>query len=387
MHAWGDVPSVPQMLPEEWKDSYKCNYVNRLDAGKFHELNSALSGDLWHGKPRSYHVVDNIFKNRENRPPASDFNDLYIPYREDLLPESISGQDARAFLISYQPDVLSRIECIDSDPFESSHLHIVDGTEYFKRADDGSQTVNEPVCAVVHVKSGKIFAGKQISRGVDRQAQKHALAKFKKEIRVAELQHEHLMARRASFTDRASFALIWSPEPRSSLEVQMKSSSALASLKPWFGCLTTAISFLHSHNIAHNDLKAGSVLLTGNTIKLSDFSVNPEFPWRYKPPELGRDEVDHKMLDLWALGCMLLDMFLHMHGLLTGMEDHLKKFRWYYRFSNALPQLKERLQAYQSEHPSLTAQIDWILLLVRKTNRLCHLAEVTKKSLARGKSK
>lgn len=88
--------------------------------------------------------------------------------------------------------------------------------------------------------------------------------------------------------------------------------------------LVTAVSFCHSRNIFHRDLKPQNILIDSNfNIKLADFGLGraANLPLRsytseiitlwYRPPELllGVKYYDASV-DIWSLGCILAEMYL-----------------------------------------------------------------------------
>lgn len=44
-----------------------------------------------------------------------------------------------------------------------------------------------------------------------------------------------------------------------------------------FGCLASALAYLHHQNVSHKDIKPSNVLLTPNVIWLADFGAAKDF--------------------------------------------------------------------------------------------------------------
>lgn len=95
-----------------------------------------------------------------------------------------------------------------------------------------------------------------------------------------------------------------------------------------------ALTHCHRHGIMHRNLKPDNIMVSGDTVKLSDFSLSriatiphfsytPEDPkerersgrearrlW-YRPPELlYRKKMYSFEVDMWAVGCLFSEMAL-----------------------------------------------------------------------------
>jgi serine/threonine protein kinase len=80
--------------------------------------------------------------------------------------------------------------------------------------------------------------------------------------------------------------------------------------------IVCAIGFLHSKGIVHGDVKPSNILLYGNDIKLTDFSlssfhineayrinIKESYTENYRPPEVWNSQGYTYKGDIWALGC------------------------------------------------------------------------------------
>lgn len=105
-------------------------------------------------------------------------------------------------------------------------------------------------------------------------------------------------------------------------------SCALAKLlaKEWlyqkFGCLASAIYYIHRNGIRHKDLKPSNILLTPSGIRLADFGTSTDFSDRpssesnngergtqiYFAPEVAAHEISGRPADIFMLGCVFLEM-------------------------------------------------------------------------------
>jgi serine/threonine protein kinase len=67
--------------------------------------------------------------------------------------------------------------------------------------------------------------------------------------RVTEHKHRHLVSVVGSYTDPDDFAILFSPLADMNLDEYLRELGATEDLKTWFGCLATAIDFLHKLRI------------------------------------------------------------------------------------------------------------------------------------------
>jgi serine/threonine protein kinase len=123
---------------------------------------------------------------------------------------------------------------------------------------------------------------------------------------------------------------------------EMKSPASLELLTPrqllWssVNSLAAAVSFLHSHNIIHGDLRPETVMIKGHNIFLSGFGVPTEFMngvgvVRSTPldaecsaSELAQRAHQNQPADVWVLGCILFQIVTRCTG---QTLDDLDNFR------------------------------------------------------------
>jgi serine/threonine protein kinase len=89
-----------------------------------------------------------------------------------------------------------------------------------------------------------------------------------------------------------------------------------------FGCLASAIYYIHRNGIRHKDLKPSNILLTSSGIRLTDFGTSTDFSDRpssesnngergthiYFAPEVAAHQVSGRPADIFMLGCVFLEI-------------------------------------------------------------------------------
>ncbi|KAJ9645678.1 hypothetical protein H2199_002717 [Coniosporium tulheliwenetii] len=155
-----------------------------------------------------------------------------------------------------------------------------------------------------------------------------------------------------SFTDRRFFALLLSPIADGDLWSWLKKQNSKAQalpddeitqLKTFFGCLATAVLYLHSNGALHGDLKSKNVLHKAGKVLLCDFGVSRDYlasdesthftniTPRYSAPEVVAPEAEGRRerknpSDIFSLGCVFLEILTVIRGsTLDAMNKHLKE--------------------------------------------------------------
>lgn len=91
-------------------------------------------------------------------------------------------------------------------------------------------------------------------------------------------------------------------------------------LRRFFGCLATAVQYLHSNKIRHKDIKPKNILVKGKEGLLTDFGTSknwsddtkgttsgtvPAWTKRYCAPEVWNDEVSQDLINEHTQPCLL----------------------------------------------------------------------------------
>ena len=141
--------------------------------------------------------------------------------------------------------------------------------------------------------------------------------------------------------------------------------------------LVSALFYLHSHRILHRDMKPQNILLgKGGIVKLCDFGFARAMSFDtlvltsikgtplYMSPELVEEKPYDHTADLWALGCILYELFTGQPPFYTNSIFQLVNMiikdpvRWP---KNMSPPFKDFLQGLLTKNPR--QRLSWPLLL------------------------
>ena len=200
------------------------------------------------------------------------------------------------------------------------------------------------VCLMKNDKTGQEFAGKIISRKI--LEEKETITHLEQELRLQQsLQNENICQLYDIIYEKNYICVILEYCKNGELFEFIIQNQRLhvGVVKKLFAQLVSAVSYLHSKNIAHRDLKPENVFLDENfNAKLGDFgfchSVKEETLLStacgsvyYVAPEVIRGEqYDGKKSDIWSLGVLL---FVMATGSLPWTEQN--QARLYSQIENA----------------------------------------------------
>jgi serine/threonine protein kinase len=193
----------------------------------------------------------------------------------------------------------------------------------------------------------QVYARKRISRKRDFNKDKEVIARFENEVQILKkLDHVHLVKVFASYTDLNYVAIIMKPVAQMDLKHFLRSSEMQQTLRgagrsrfrTYYGCLASAISYLHDNKIRHKDIKPSNILLKNDDIYITDFGTAIEFDGdksmtkgtvrakttQYQSPEVARGAKRGTASDIWSLGVTYLEMTTVLRGeTLDSMQDFL----------------------------------------------------------------
>jgi serine/threonine protein kinase len=181
--------------------------------------------------------------------------------------------------------------------------------------------------------SFKEYARKQVPRGsAFTGPRKEHIKQFIAEIQILKrLKHYHIVEFVGSYTDPRYIGLIMSPVADMDLGAYLKQATAsnYPQLRTFFGCLATALGFLHEQKVRHKDIKPGNILIHRGNILFADFGLSLDFTDadgsttismvngmspRYCAPEVAQCEPRNTMSDIWSLGVVFMEIIVVLKG-------------------------------------------------------------------------
>jgi serine/threonine protein kinase len=140
-------------------------------------------------------------------------------------------------------------------------------------------------------------------------------------------------------------------------------------LRRMFGCIAAGLEYLHEQGIRHKDIKPDNILVTHNSVYLSDFGVSLDVSKliqdqgfsmtqgptagtaRYFSPEAARFLPRGRKSDIFSLGCFFFEMLAVLSEMplnainlrFTGEEEPVTGMR-YYEHINDIPKLLSEIQ-------------------------------------------
>jgi len=217
------------------------------------------------------------------------------------------------------------------------HFPSADDVPFIKLEDLGKGAFGY-VDRVISTISHKEYARKLIPRGRTFQRDRKILRDFERELgTLKKLRHRHIVRLIGSYTDPRFVGIVMSPVAECDLKDYLNncvsdSKSNLHSpksfIRSFFGCLTSALSYLHDNRIRHKDIKPQNVLVSQYTVYLTDFGIALDWSEigqstttgptpktaRYCALEVSDYAPRNTSSDMWSLGCIFLEIWTVLKG-------------------------------------------------------------------------
>ena len=209
------------------------------------------------------------------------------------------------------------------------------------------------------------------------------------------LRHSHIVEFRGSYICNNLFFVLLLPVADESLSSYFPRTQGLdprsqdhalacKAMISWPSCLFRALDYVHSIRIRHKDIKPANILIKSGRVYLTDFGISNDFlnlttsgtdgaagacTWMYAAPEIDQDERRGRATDVWALGCVVMELCTVASGenMLEDFERHRRGGRSGYMAS-----------AYQASPFRL---FDWMWLLMGSPGRDVQTGELIQKLL------
>ena len=327
---------------------------------------------------------------------SSQITDASFPFASSNLPTQLQTWE-KAMLLQAQDCVLTSSTLFGNCEL-GEHIH-------FKRQDQipfvkmgilggGNDTQVEKVQSTI---SKQYYARKIVRRKVFGRFQE-GLEVFENELHVLKnVRHQHIVEIVGSYTDPCYAALIMSPVADCDLSAFLRqaptSSEKMSSIRTFFGCLATAMSYLHGIRIRHKDMKPSNILVHNGNVLLTDFGLSRDcnhtrsttegptgLTAKYCAPEVAAYGPRNFKSDIWSLGCVYLEMITVLKGL---SSDDLRNFivsngtsrAVYHSNLDAVASWIKQLHQVNTLEPD-NAPLLWVEEMLREDPNFRPLAEV-----------
>jgi len=108
-------------------------------------------------------------------------------------------------------------------------------------------------------------------------------------------------------------------------------------LRTFFGCICSAVRYLHQQNCRHKDIKPANILVKDDQVYITDFGLALDwtelqaettagiptmYTHAYAAPEVADGARRNTKSDIWSLGCVFLDILLSLIDILFSVTRH-----------------------------------------------------------------
>jgi serine/threonine protein kinase len=295
-----------------------------------------------------------------------EISDTWFPFTQRSLPNGLRDHSDRTSFLDKQR-LVCNTKALNLERSDAGHGHFPDASEVPLRkvgelGKGGSGFVDRVVSTITH----REYALKLIKRGQTFRRDKEVLRDFEKELsnlKRLSRRHKHIIDLIGSYTEPRYVGLLFPVADCNLFEflAQTELDERRWSLRSYFGCLTSALGFLHDNKIRHKDIKPQNILIKDDEPYFTDFGVSVDWAQyghsttfgptamtpRYGAPEVAASEPRNSSSDIWSLGCVFLELYTVLRG---ATAKELTKF-----FT-----ADGRLLPYHSKDADVSAWIDRI---------------------------
>ena len=161
----------------------------------------------------------------------------------------------------------------------------------------------------------------------------------------------HLIKLRGSYTDEKCIGFLMEPVAELNLAEYLSTVSSNSPtfeenrtfLRSSYGCLASAVRFLHQESVRHRDLKPQNILVHSGQVFIADFGAALDWYKKgnsttrdqsihvtefYRAPECSQGKPRNSKTDMWSLGVVFLEMTTVLRGRkLEAFFSHFTQFQ------------------------------------------------------------
>lgn len=360
-----------------------------FDDADIEEVSMLLSRGGHHAytSPRTY-IILRIIKRIDllERLLDEGFHDGWFPVESRGLPGFLDPSD-RASIVQNQHLILTKSLTLENGNhchFKSKDHLPFDVLSYIGHGSFGHVRKIESKITLRH------YALKTVRRqAVFNNKSRQAMKDYLSEMRILKrLNHIHVVQYVGSYTDGKDLGLVMTPVADCNLGEFLQQSCVVQeshpTLRTFFGCLATALHYLHENEVRHRDIKPQNILVLKANVLLTDFGLSRDCldttsglaitTPRYCAPEVAAYEKRNYSADVWSLGCVFLEMVAALQGhdvdwLKRYYEAHGTGMSHFHANHNATQKL---LREWESGPANVVIPSTWIksMLVAERRDRL-----------------
>lgn len=308
--------------------------LHETDIREIAEVLLRYSKTTWSRIPRIYSILRIINKLEAIESFLEEgCTDTWLPFSQKTLPSAFQCQSARKAFLDTQ-ELVFDTKAIGLEQENTRHRHFRDASQIpFRKTGELGQGGFGSVDRVVSTVTHKEYARKLLLRGRTFKKNREVLLAFERELSSLKrlFRHRHVVDFVGSYTDPKYVAIITSPVADCNLHDYLArdlDAGRKSFLRTFFGCLTSALCFLHDSRVRHKDIKPQNILVKDEHVFLTDFglaldwneltrntTVGPAWQTpRYGAPEVADGSARNESADIWSLGCVFLEIFTVLNG-------------------------------------------------------------------------
>jgi serine/threonine protein kinase len=302
------------------------------DVREITKILETLENGVWSRIPRTYIVLRLIGRlDAVESFVHPDCSDTWFPFTKLSLP-TVLRHDAAQFLEAQK--LVCNMKALNLERVDTGHCHFPDPDEIpLKKIGQlgkgGSGFVERVISTITH----KEYALKLIKRGQTFKKDRRVLRNYEKELanlKKVSHAHRHIIPLVGSYTDPRCVGILF-PVADCNLAEFMEQSAETEErwlIRTYFGCLASALSFLHDSSIRHKDIKPHNILIKDREPLFTDFGLALDWSQlghsttlgptgitpQYGAPEVAACEPRNSSSDVWSLGCVFLELWAFLKG-------------------------------------------------------------------------